>query len=283
MRLPGAGPWPRHDAGGSTCFPFCGTCGSSASSGGLSVEQGRRGVCLVSAAHPRPLAAQRRTTRPCSAAAPWSPNFWIARNTGRRCRHEFPLSRSSPPVSARAWAQLTRDRPKPLIEVAGRPLIAHALDAAREAGCLPDRGQWALQGEMLGAWLAEHAPDVHFLHETPDILDSGGAVKNALALLGPGPIFTLNADAVWDGAAPLTGSRRAVGARANGRTGRARPPGRCGGAAWQGGDFSLDGVGVSGGTRGRGLRLRRRADPQDGSDRRPSRGPGFRWSRSGTR
>jgi hypothetical protein len=29
-----------------------------------------------------------------------------------------------------------------------------------------------------------HAPDVRFLHETPDILDSGGAVKNALDVLG---------------------------------------------------------------------------------------------------
>jgi hypothetical protein len=30
-------------------------------------------------------------------------------------------------------------------------------------------------------------PDVQFLHETPDILDSGGAVKNALPVLGGGP------------------------------------------------------------------------------------------------
>ena len=29
---------------------------------------------------------------------------------------------------------LTRDRPKPLIEVAGRPLIDHALALARDAG-----------------------------------------------------------------------------------------------------------------------------------------------------
>jgi CTP:molybdopterin cytidylyltransferase MocA len=34
---------------------------------------------------------------------------------------------------------LTRDRPKALIEVAGRPLIAHALDAAREAGASRSR------------------------------------------------------------------------------------------------------------------------------------------------
>jgi MurNAc alpha-1-phosphate uridylyltransferase len=101
--------------------------------------------------------------------------------------------------------ELTRDRPKPLIEVAGRPLIAHALDAAREAGASRIAVNGHYRGEMLGAWLAEHAPDVHFLHETPEILDSGGAVKNALAVLGPGPIFTLNADAVWDGAAPLAG------------------------------------------------------------------------------
>lgn len=98
---------------------------------------------------------------------------------------------------------LTRDRPKALVEVAGRPLIAHALEAARAAGAAPIAVNGHYRAEALRDWLRVHAPDIVFLHEHPDILDSGGAVKNALSVLGRGPVFTLNADAVWHGPAPL--------------------------------------------------------------------------------
>jgi MurNAc alpha-1-phosphate uridylyltransferase len=99
--------------------------------------------------------------------------------------------------------ELTADRPKPLIEVAGRPLLAHALDAARAAGAGPIAVNGHYRADMLRDWLAREAPDAVFLQEWPEILDSGGAVKNALPVLGPGPVFTLNADAVWDGPSPL--------------------------------------------------------------------------------
>jgi MurNAc alpha-1-phosphate uridylyltransferase len=127
---------------------------------------------------------------------------------------------------------------------------------------------------MLGAWLAEHAPDVHFLHETPEILDSGGAVKNALAVLGPGPIFTLNADAVWDGAAPLAGlAERWEPERMDALV--ALVPGTDAVGRHGGGDFSLDGRAHRVGQGAGRACLRRRADPQDGSVRGPSRGPVF--------
>jgi N-acetyl-alpha-D-muramate 1-phosphate uridylyltransferase len=100
--------------------------------------------------------------------------------------------------------ELTLDRPKALVEVAGRPLIAHAIEAARQAGAEPIAVNGHHHAGALRDWLSVHAPDVHFLHETPDILDSGGAVKNALPVLGRGPVITLNADAVWDGPAPLS-------------------------------------------------------------------------------
>lgn len=98
---------------------------------------------------------------------------------------------------------LVSDRPKALISVAGRPLIAHALEAARQAAAAPIVVNGHYRAAQLHEWLTRHAPDVHFVEETPIILDSGGAVKNALPILGDGPVFTLNADAVWDGPAPL--------------------------------------------------------------------------------
>jgi len=148
-------------------------------------------------------------------------------------------------------APLTHDRPKALIEVAGRPLIAHALDAARQAGAGPIAVNGHYRAEALRAWLAVHAPDVHFLHETPDILDSGGAVKNALGLLGHGPLFTLNADAAWGGPAPLDALARAWDPERMDAllalVQRDAAIGRQGG-----GDFSRDGAGRLGWDKGAG-------------------------------
>ncbi|HBG97467.1 MAG TPA: nucleotidyltransferase [Rhodobacteraceae bacterium] len=97
---------------------------------------------------------------------------------------------------------LTRDRPKPLIAVAGRPLIDHALDHGRAAGA----GPIAVNAHYLADRIAAHlagAPDVALSREVPEILDTGGGLRAALPLLRPGPVFTLNADAVFAGPEPL--------------------------------------------------------------------------------
>ncbi len=96
---------------------------------------------------------------------------------------------------------LTRDRPKPLIKVAGKPLLDHALTAAAEGG-----GPIAVNAHYRAGQIIDHLAgrDVHVLHETPDILDSGGGVRNALPILGDGPLATLNADAVWSGPGPIS-------------------------------------------------------------------------------
>lgn len=95
---------------------------------------------------------------------------------------------------------LTRDRPKPLIEVAGRPLIAHAIAAAGTGDPIVVNGHY--RADALRDHLDRHHPGVRFSLEQPRILDSGGAVKQALPLLGRDPILTLNADAVWRGPVP---------------------------------------------------------------------------------
>lgn len=96
---------------------------------------------------------------------------------------------------------LTADRPKPMIEVAGRPLIDHALDLARAVA--PPRIVANLHYKPMP--LADHlAPKgVIVSHEWPNILDTGGGLRAALPLLGPGPVLTLNTDAIWSGPNPL--------------------------------------------------------------------------------
>lgn len=95
---------------------------------------------------------------------------------------------------------LIADRPKPLIEVAGRALLDHARTAAAVGG-----GPIAVNAHYRADQIAAHlaGTDVHILHETPDILDSGGGVRNALGVLGDGPFATLNSDNVWAGPEPL--------------------------------------------------------------------------------
>jgi MurNAc alpha-1-phosphate uridylyltransferase len=98
--------------------------------------------------------------------------------------------------------ELTRARPKPLIEVAGRPLIDHALALVRAAGVGRVVVNTHAHAEQMRAHLARVAPDVLISHE-PERLETGGGLKRARPLLGEGPVFTLNADMVWRGGNPL--------------------------------------------------------------------------------
>ena len=98
--------------------------------------------------------------------------------------------------------ELTRDRPKPLIPVAGRPLLDHALALARAAGIRRIVVNTHAHAGQVADHLARVAPDAAVSHE-PERLETGGGLKHALPLLGPGPVFTLNADIVWHGPNPL--------------------------------------------------------------------------------
>ncbi|WP_407493849.1 nucleotidyltransferase family protein [Pseudooceanicola sp. MF1-13] len=97
---------------------------------------------------------------------------------------------------------LTKDRPKPMIEVAGQPLIDHALRHAQRVVSGPIVANLHYLPEVLEAHLADTR--VQTLREGPEILETGGGLRNALPLLGDGPVFTMNSDAVWAGANPLT-------------------------------------------------------------------------------
>lgn len=97
---------------------------------------------------------------------------------------------------------LTADRPKPLVSVAGRPLIDHALDLVTKAG-LAAVVNLHYRADQLAAHLQGRA-GVTVTRESPDILETGGGLKAALPLLGPGPVATLNTDMVWRGTNPLT-------------------------------------------------------------------------------
>lgn len=96
---------------------------------------------------------------------------------------------------------LTADRPKPMIQVAGRPLVDHALDLARAISPPRIVANVHYKPQILADHLAPKG--VIISHEWPDILDTGGGLRAALPLLGPDPVITLNTDAIWSGPNPL--------------------------------------------------------------------------------
>ncbi len=97
--------------------------------------------------------------------------------------------------------ELTRDIPKPMIKVAGRSLIDHTLDLAR--GIDPDRivANVHYKPEMLERHLTPQS--ILTIREEPDILETGGGLRAALPMLGEGPVFTANTDAIWLGPNPF--------------------------------------------------------------------------------
>ncbi len=96
---------------------------------------------------------------------------------------------------------LTAQLPKPLIKVAGKPLIDHALDLAGAAGAAPV----VVNLHYLADQLTQHLQrrDVQTSVEAGQILETGGGLRKALPLLGSGPVMTLNSDAIWTGQNPL--------------------------------------------------------------------------------
>lgn len=96
---------------------------------------------------------------------------------------------------------LTAHQPKPLLRVAGQTLLDHALDLVTGSGA----ERIVVNLHYLPEQIEKHLADRGILlsHETPDILETGGGLRAALPLLGPGPVFTLNTDAVWRGPNPL--------------------------------------------------------------------------------
>jgi MurNAc alpha-1-phosphate uridylyltransferase len=97
---------------------------------------------------------------------------------------------------------LTDDRPKALVEVGGRALIDHMLDRLVEAGVETAVVNVHAFADRLEAHLmARHAgglgPRIVISDERPQALETGGGIKNALPLLGDGPIWVANIDSVW--------------------------------------------------------------------------------------
>lgn len=92
---------------------------------------------------------------------------------------------------------LTATQPKPMVRVAGKPLIDHALDRLADAGVAKAVVNVHYLADALEAHVtARKVPQVTVSDERALLLETGGGMIKALPHL-PDPFFALNADNIW--------------------------------------------------------------------------------------
>ncbi len=93
---------------------------------------------------------------------------------------------------------LTNDRPKALVEVAGRTLIDRVLDRLVAAGVTRAVVNVHHFADQMEAHLAGRDDlEIAISDERAALLDSGGGIRHARHLLGDDPIFVANIDSLW--------------------------------------------------------------------------------------
>ncbi len=92
---------------------------------------------------------------------------------------------------------LTDHTPKPLVPVAGRPMIEYALDKLRAYGI----EEIIINVSHLKAQLVEYFAAEKKLRvtisEEAEPLETGGGLKKAAPFLGDEPVFAINSDILW--------------------------------------------------------------------------------------
>jgi len=97
-----------------------------------------------------------------------------------------------------------RTTPKPLMTVAGKALIDHALDHAAAAGVETTVVNVHHLADQVEAHLATRVrPRILISDERAELLDTGGGMRKARPLLGGEPVHAMNTDAIFAGPLPL--------------------------------------------------------------------------------
>jgi N-acetyl-alpha-D-muramate 1-phosphate uridylyltransferase len=92
---------------------------------------------------------------------------------------------------------LTERVPKPLVPVAGKPMIQYALEKLQAYGIEEVVINVSHLKAQLTAWLAERKDLIVRLSEETDPLETGGGLKKSLPSLGNEPVFVINSDIIW--------------------------------------------------------------------------------------
>ncbi len=98
---------------------------------------------------------------------------------------------------------LTDAMPKPLIKIAGKPMIDYSLDSLASAGVKSAVVNVHHHADQMLAHLAARSdPQIIISDERAALMNSGGGLAKGLKLLPRSPIFVMNADLFWIGEDP---------------------------------------------------------------------------------
>jgi MurNAc alpha-1-phosphate uridylyltransferase len=99
---------------------------------------------------------------------------------------------------------LTDKLPKPLVAVAGKPLLDHVLDRLADQGVERAVVNVHYLADLIENHLAARkAPQIVISDERAKLLNTGGGVVKALPKIGTEPFFHINSDTIWiDGVRP---------------------------------------------------------------------------------
>jgi MurNAc alpha-1-phosphate uridylyltransferase len=94
---------------------------------------------------------------------------------------------------------LTDTRPKPLVEVAGKPLLDHCLDRLQAAGVTKAVVNVHYLADMLEDHLSKRGQGLEILvsDERDLLLETGGGLVKALPLIDADPFLAVNSDNLW--------------------------------------------------------------------------------------
>jgi len=92
---------------------------------------------------------------------------------------------------------LTDDKPKPLVQVAGKCLIDYNVDHIKNAGIKDCVVNLCYKGEMIKNHLSSRQ-DMNFIFsEEEEALETGGGIKHALPKMKREAFIVVNSDALW--------------------------------------------------------------------------------------
>jgi len=93
---------------------------------------------------------------------------------------------------------ITNSIPKPLVNVFGKTLLDHGLDALAQTGVRKCLVNVHYMADQIEAHVAKRQfPKVAISDERNQLMDSGGGIAKALPELGDEPFYLLNADSFW--------------------------------------------------------------------------------------
>ena len=91
---------------------------------------------------------------------------------------------------------LTKERPKPLLEIGGKKLIEYSIDLLRENNITEIIINSHYLQEKISEFITKKYPNISLSYEK-NILDTGGGILNAMSFFEQENFFVLNSDTVW--------------------------------------------------------------------------------------